>query len=164
MADPNSSLPTVCLALIQELFTKDIVDDYDDEFGGGGYGFITNGRLYKLTFSREETPIEFTLSSGSDCPYWEASKPTIDRLIAGMNKAHPSANYCWRGVYGYQMGVSTKGTVLDLPDRKKAAQAEVLRCKQVLDLALDGQEEVIFRVNKERWRDADSDSTTDDQG
>ncbi len=163
MADPNSSLPTVCLALIQELFTKDIVDDYDDEFGGGGYGFITNGRLYKLTFSREETPIEFTLSSGSDCPYWEASKPTIDRLIAGMNKAHPSANYCWRGVYGYQMGVSTKGTVLDLPDWKKAAQAEVLRCKQVLDLALDGQEEVIFRVNKERWRDADSDSTSDGQ-
>ncbi len=162
MADPNSSLPTVCLALIQELFTKDIVDDYDDEFGGGGYGFITNGRLYKLTFSREETPIEFTLSSGSDCPYWEASKGTIDRLIAGMNKAHPSANYCWRGIYGYQMGVSTNGTALDLPDRKKSVQAELLRCKQVLDLALDGQEEVIARLNKERWRDADSDSTTDE--
>jgi hypothetical protein len=160
---PDSRLPAECLALIQELFTKDIVDTYDGEFGVGGYGFITNGRLYKLSFNTEDAPLEFTLSSGSDCPYWEASKPTIDRLIAGMNKAHPSANYCWRGVYGYQMGVSTKGTVLDLPDRKKAVQAELVRCKQVLDLALDGQEEVIFRTNEERWRDADSDSTSDDQ-
>lgn len=163
MEDPDSFLPVVCQALIQELFTKDIVDTYDGEFGVGGYGFITNGRLYKLSFSTEDEPLEFTLSSGSDCPYWEASKPTIDRLIAGMNKAYPSANYCWRGVYGYQMGVSTKGTVLDLPDRKKAVQAELLRCKQVLDLALDGQEEVIARLNKERWRDADSDSTSDGQ-
>jgi hypothetical protein len=144
MEDPDSFLPVVCLALIQELFTKDIVDTYDGEFGVGGYGFITNGRLYKLSFSTEDEPLEFTLSSGSDCPYWEASKPTIDRLIAGMNKAYPSANYCWRGVYGYQMGVSTKGTVLDLPDRKKAVQAELLRCKQVVDLCLDGQSRVAF--------------------
>jgi hypothetical protein len=163
MDDPDAYLPAVCLALIQELLTKDIVDTYDGEFGVGGYGFITNGRLYKLSFSTEDQPLEFTLSSGSDCPYWEAGKGTIDRLITGMNKAHPSANYCWRGVYGYQMGVSTKGAVLDLPDRKKAAQAELLRCKQVLDLALDGQEEVIFRVNMELRRDADIDSTTDDQ-
>ena len=163
MADPNSSLPTVCLALIQELFTKDIVDDYDGEFGVGGYGFITNGRLYMLSFSTEDSPLEFTLSSGSDCPYWEASKGTIDRLIAGMNKAHPSANYCWRGVYGYQMGVSTKGTALDIPDRKKAVQAELLRCKQVLDLALDSQHDVIFLINRERFRDAENDSSTDDQ-
>ena len=161
MADPNSSLPTVCLALIQELFTKDIVDDYDGEFGGGGYGFITNGRLYELSFSTEDSPLEFTLSSGSDCPYWEASKGTIDRLIAGMNKAHPSANYCWRGVYGYQMGVSTKATVLDLPDRKKSVQAELLRCKQVLDLALDNQHDVIFLINRERFRDAENDAPTD---
>jgi hypothetical protein len=144
MEDPDSFLPVVCLALIQELFTKDIVDTYDGEFGVGGYGFITNGRLYKLSFSTEDEPLEFTLSSGSDCPYWEASKPTIDRLIAGMNKAYPSANYCWRGVYGYQMGVSTKGTVLDLPDRKKAVQAELLRCKQVVDQCLDGQSRVAF--------------------
>jgi hypothetical protein len=163
MDEPDAHLPAVCLALIQELYTEDIVDTYDGEFGVGGYGFITNGRLYKLSFSTEDSPLEFTLSSGSECPYWEASKPTIDRLIAAMNKAHPNANYCWRGVYGYQMGVSTKGTALDLPDRKKAVQAELLRCKQVLDLALDGQEEVIARLNKERWRDADSDSTADDQ-
>jgi hypothetical protein len=162
MADPNSSLPTVCLALIQELFTKDIVDDYDGEFGGGGYGFITNGRLYELSFSTEDSPLEFTLSSGSDCPFWEASKGTIDRLIAGMNKAHPSANYCWRGVYGYQMGVSTKATVLDLPDRKKSVQAELLRCKQVLDLALDSQHDVIFLINRERFRDTESDAPTDE--
>jgi hypothetical protein len=161
MADPDSSLPTVCLVLIQELFTKDIIDDYDDEFGGGGYGFITNGRLYKLTFSREETPIEFTLSSGSDCPYWEASKGTLDRLIKDMNKAHPSANYCWRGVYDYQMGVSTKGTVLDLPDRKRFVQAELIRCKQVLDLALDGQQEVIFASKRERQAAAEAESEDD---
>jgi hypothetical protein len=161
MDGPDAFLPAVCLALIQELFTKDIVDTYDDEFGGGGYGFITNGRLYKLSFSTEDQPLEFTLSSGSECPYWEASKPTLDRLIAGMNKAHPSANYCWRGVYGYQMGVSTKGTVLDLPDRKKFVQAELLRCKQVLDLALDSQHDVIFLINRERFRDAENDSSAD---
>lgn len=142
--------------MIQELFTKDIVDTYDAEFGVGGYGFITNGRLYKLSFSTEDEPLAFTLSSGSDCPYWEADQAALDRLIKEMNKAHPSANYCWRGVYGYQMGVSTTGSVLDLPDRKIAVQAELVRCKQVLDLALDGQDEVIFRMNKERWRPDDA--------
>lgn len=156
MEDPDSFLPVVCLALIQELFTKDIVDTYDGEFGVGGYGFITNGRLYKLSFSTEDEPLAFTLSSGSDCPYWEADQAALDRLIKEMNKAHPSANYCWRGVYGYQMGVSTTGSVLDLPDRKIAVQAELVRCKQVLDLALDGQDEVIFRMNKERWRPDDA--------
>jgi hypothetical protein len=163
MDEPAAYLPAVCLALIQEQFTKDIVDDYDGEFGVGGYGFITNGRLYKLSFSTEDSPLEFTLSSGSDCPYWEASKEALDRLIAGMNKAHPSANYCWRGVFGYQMGVSTKGTVLDLPDRKKAVQAELLRCKQVLDLALDSQHDVIFLINRQRFRDAEDDSSTTDE-
>ena len=153
---PDSRLPAECLALVRELFTKDIVLDYDEEFGVGGYGFITNGRLYKLSFSTEDEPLEFTLSSGSDCPYWEADQATLDRLIKEMNKAHPSANYCWRGVYGYQMGVSTAGSVLDLPDRKKAVQVELLRCKQVLDLALDGQEEVIFRTKEERWRPDDA--------
>ncbi len=153
---PDSRLPAECLALIQELFTKDIVDTYDAEFGVGGYGFITNGRLYKLSFSTEDEPLAFTLSSGSDCPYWEADQAALDRLIKEMNKAHPSANYCWRGVYGYQMGVSTTGSVLDLPDRKIAVQAELVRCKQVLDLALDGQDEVIFRMNKERWRPDDA--------
>jgi hypothetical protein len=153
---PDSRLPAECLALIQELFTKDIVDTYDAEFGVGGYGFITNGRLYKLSFSTEDEPLAFTLSSGSDCPYWEADQAALDRLIKEMNKAHPSANYCWRGEFGYQMGVSTKGTVLDLPDRKKAVQAELVRCKQALDLALDGQDEVIFRMNKERWRPDDA--------
>ena len=163
MDEPVSHLPSECLALICELFTKDILDTYDGEFGVGGYGFITNGRLYKLSFSTEDSPLEFTLSSGSDCPYWEASKEALDRLITGMNKAHPSANYCWRGVFGYQMGVSTKGTVLDLPDRKKSVQAELLRCKQVLDLALDSQHDVISLINRERFRDAEDDSPTDDE-
>ncbi len=160
---PDSRLPAECLALVRELFTKDIVDTYDAEFGVGGYGFITNGRLYRLSFSTEDEPLDFTLSSGSDCPYWEADKATLDRLIKEMNKAHPSANYCWRGEFGYQMGVSTKGTVLDLPDRKKAVQAELLRCKQVLDLALDCQHDVISLINRERFRDAEDDSPTDDE-
>jgi len=42
MDEPVSHLPSECLALIRELFTKDIVDTYDGEFGVGGYGFITN--------------------------------------------------------------------------------------------------------------------------
>ena len=161
MADPDSSLPTVCLTLIQELFTKDIIDDYDDEFGGGGYGFITNGRLYKLSFSTEDTPLKFTLSSGSDCPYWEASKQALDQLIVDMNKAHPSSNYCWRGVYGYQMGVSAEGTVPDSPDRRIFVQAELLRCKQVLDIALDGQSDVIFSSKRERQAAAEAESEDD---
>jgi hypothetical protein len=161
MDDPDSRLPAECLALIRELFTKDIVDTYDGEFGVGGYGFITNGRLYKLSFSTESAPLDFTLSSGSDCPYWEATKESLDRLIKDMNKAHPSSNYCWRGVYDYQMGVSTQGTVLDLPDRKRFVQAELLRCKQVLDLALDGQHEVIFASKRERQAGAEAESEDD---
>jgi len=73
MDDPITRLPRECLALIHELFTKEVVDNFDGEFGLGGYGFITNGRLYKLGFSTEDNPHEFTLSSGCDCPYWEAS-------------------------------------------------------------------------------------------
>jgi hypothetical protein len=161
MDDPDSRLPAECLALIRELFTKDIVDTYDGEFGVGGYGFITNGRLYELSFSTESAPLDFTLSSGSDCPYMEATKEAIDRLIKDMNKAHPSSSYCWSGVYDYQMGVSTKGTVLDLPDRKRFAQAELLRCKQVLDLALDGQSDVIFASMRERQAAAEAESEDD---
>lgn len=158
---PDSRLPHECLALIRELFTQDIVLDYDEEFGCGGYGFITNGRLYKLSFSTEEKPLAFTLSSGSDCPYGEASKQALDQLIVDMNKAHPSSNYCWRGVFDYQMGVSAEGTVLDLPDRKKFAQAELLRCKQVLDIALDGQFDVICASMRERQAAAEAESEDD---
>ena len=161
MDEPVSHLPSECLALIYELFTKDILDTYDGEFGVGGYGFITNGRLYKLSFHTESEPLGFTLSSGSECPYWEASKRTIDQLIVDMNKAYPSSNYCWRGVYDYQMGVSTQGTVLDLPDRKRFVQAELLRCKQVLDLALDGQSDVIFASKRERQAAAEAESGDD---
>ena len=158
---PDSRLPSECLELIHDLFTKDIVDDYDAEFGVGGYGFITNGRLYKLSFNTEERPLAFTLSSGSDCPYWEASKESLDRLIKDMNKAHPSSNYCWRGVFGYQMGVSAEGSVPDSPDRKIFVQAELLRCKQVLDLALDGQSDVIFASRRERQAAAEAESGDD---
>ncbi len=158
---PDSRLPSECLELIHDLFTKDIVDDYDAEFGVGGYGFITNGRLYKLSFNTEERPLAFTLSSGSDCPYWEASKESLDRLIKDMNKAHPSSNYCWRGVFGYQMGVSAEGSVPDSPDRKIFVQAELLRCKQVLDLALDGQSDVIFASKRERQAAAEAESGDD---
>ena len=161
MDDPDPRLPEECLALIRELFTKDIVDTYDGEFGLGGYGFITNGRLYKLSFSTEEKPLAFTLSSGSDCPYWEASKQALDQLIVDMNKAHPSSNYCWRGVYGYQMGVSAEGVVPDFPERKLFVKAELLRCKQVLDLAIDGQHEVIFASKRERERASGADDETE---
>lgn len=158
---PDSRLPGECLALIHALFTKDIVDDYDEEFGCGGFAFITNGRLYQLSFNTEEKPQAFTLSSGSDCPYWEASKETLDRLVTDMNKAHPSSNYCWRGVLGYQMGVSAEGVVPDFPERKLFVKAELLRCKQVLDLAIDGQHEVIFASKRERERASEADDETE---
>ena len=103
----------------------------------------------------------FTLASGSDCPYWEASKKTIDKLIVDMNKAHPSSNYCWRGVLGYQMGVSAEGTVPDSHDRRIFVQAELLSCKQVLDIALDGQSDVIFSSKRERQAAAEAESEDD---
>jgi len=146
MDDPDVRLPRECLALIHELFTKDVVDDFDGEFGLGGYGFITNGRLYKVSFSTEDKPNEFTLSSGCDCPYWEASREALDRLVADMNKAHPEAHYQFRGEFGYQMGVATTGSVPEQAERKALVQAELLRCKQILDLALDGQSDVIRRT------------------
>ena len=145
MDDPDVRLPRECLALIQGLFTKDVVDGFDGEFGLGGYGFITNGRLYKVSFSTEDKPNEFTLSSGCDCPYWEASREALDRLVADMNKAHPEAHYQFRGEFGYQMGVATTGSVPEQAERKALVQAELLRCKQILDLALDGQSDVIRR-------------------
>ena len=154
---PDSRLPHECLALIRELFTQDIVDDYDEEFGCGGFVFITNGRLYKISFRTEDKPLAFTLASGSDCPYWEAGKKTIDQLIVDMNKAHPSSNYCWRGVLGYQMGVSAEGVVPDSSERKLFVKAELLRCKQVLDLAIDGQHEVIFASKRARERASEAD-------
>ena len=118
---------------------------------------FTNGRLYKLSFRTEDKPLAFTLASGSDCPYWEASKKTIDQLIVDMNKAHPSSNYCWRGVLGYQMGVSAEGLVPDSSERKLFVKAELLRCKQVLDLAIDGQHEVIFASKRARERASEAD-------
>jgi len=153
MDDPDVRLPRECLALIQGLFTKDVVDGFDGEFGLGGYGFITNGRLYKVSFSTEEKPHELTLSSGCDCPYWEASREALDRLVADMNKAHPEAHYQFRGEFGYQMGVSTAGSVPEQAERKALVQAELLRCKQILDLALDGQGEVINASHEERRKD-----------
>ena len=153
MDDPDVRLPGECLALIHELFTKDVVDNFDGEFGLGGYGFITNGRLYKVSFSTEEKPHEFMLSSGCDCPYWEASREALDRLVADMNKAHPEAHYQFRGEFGYQMGVATTGSVPEQAERKALVQAELLRCKQILDLALDGQGEVINASHKERRKD-----------
>jgi hypothetical protein len=153
MDDPDVRLPRECLALIQDLFTKDVVDGFDGEFGLGGYGFITNGRLYKVSFSTEEKPHEFMLSSGCDCPYWEASREALDRLVADMNKAHPEAHYQFRGEFGYPMGVSTTGSVPEQAERKALVQAELLRCKQILDLALDGQGEVINASHKERRKD-----------
>ena len=157
MDDPITRLPRECLALIHELFTKDVVDDFDGEFGLGGYGFITNGRLYKLRFNTEEKPHEFTLSSGCDCPYWEASREALDRLVANMNKAHPEAHYQFGGEFGYQMGVSTAGSVPEQAERKALVQAEVLRCKQVLDQALDGQFEVISASHEERRKGLSND-------
>jgi hypothetical protein len=146
MDDPDVRLPRECLALIHELFTKDIVDGFDGEFGLGDYSFITNGRLYKLGFSTEDNPHEFTLSAGCDCPYWEATPQVLECFVAGMNKAHPEAHYQFRGEFGYQMGVSTAGSVPEQAERKALVQAELLRCKQILDLALDGQSDVIRRT------------------
>jgi len=46
-----------------------------------------------------------------------------------------------------------RGAVPEQAERKALVQAELLRCKRILDLALDGQSEVVIDSYKERRKD-----------
>lgn len=110
-----------------------------DEGGGVRLSFITNNRLYLLTVQTEDAPDEFTLAAGTENPFMEASGSTMERFLREMRRRHPSANFGPRGPHGDDFGASALGRRLPgLP-----LEAEFRRCKQVVDLCLDGQSAVI---------------------
>ena len=111
-----------------------------DEGGGVRLSFITNNRLYLLFVQTEDYPLEFTLSAGTENPYLEATPAVMQAFVREMRLRHPSANYGPQGPHGADFGASARGARLaGLP-----LEAEFLRCKQVVDLCLDGQSKVAF--------------------
>jgi hypothetical protein len=126
-------------ALVPRLFPTGLMRDAD-EGGGVQLSFITNNRLYQLEVQTDDSPTEFTLSAGTENPYMEATPAVIQAFIAEMRKKFPSANYSPRGPHGADFSASALGRKLPgLP-----LEAEFLRCKQVVDLCLDGQSKVVF--------------------
>ena len=126
-------------ALVTKLFPTELMRSAD-EGGGVRLSFITNNRLYQLEVQTEDSPTEFTLSAGTENPYMEATPAVMQAFIAEMIKRFPSANYGPRGPHGADFGASAAGRKLPgLP-----LEAEFLRCKQVVDLCLDGQSKVVF--------------------
>ena len=110
-----------------------------DEGGGVRLSFITNNRLYLLTAQTEDSPTEFTLSAGTENPYLEATPAVMQAFVREMRKRFPSANFGPQGPHGDDFGASAAGRMIGgLP-----LEAEFLRCKQVVDLCLDGQPKVI---------------------
>ena len=106
-----------------------------DEGGGVRLSFITNNRLYLLTVQTEDSPTEFTLTAGTENPYLEATPAVMQAFVREMRLRHPSANYGPQGPHGADFGASARGAWLSgLP-----LEAEFLRCKQVVDLCLEGQ-------------------------
>jgi hypothetical protein len=128
-------------ALVTKLFPTGLMRDAD-EGGGVRLSFITNNRLYLLTVQTEDSPTEFTLSAGTENPYLEATPAVMQAFVREMRLRHPSANYGPQGPHGADFGASARGARLaGLP-----LEAEFLRCKQVVDLCLDGQSKVIFEL------------------
>jgi hypothetical protein len=126
-------------ALLEKLFPTQLRREAD-EGGGVRLSFITNNRLYLLTVQTEDSPTEFTLSAGTENPYMEVTPGVMQAFVREMRLRHPSANYGPQGPHGADFGASACGAQLaGLP-----LEAEFLRCKQVVDLCLDGQSKVIF--------------------
>ena len=114
-----------------------------DEGGGVKLSFIANNRLYLLFVQTEDAPMEFTLSAGTENPYMEVTPGVMQAFVRAMRARHPSANYGPNGPHGADFGASAGGRKLPgLP-----LEAEFLRCKQVVDLCLDGQSAVIRSVD-----------------
>ena len=126
-------------ALVGRLYPTQLSREAD-EGGGVRLSFITNNRLYLLTVQTEDSPAEFTLSAGTENPYMEVTPAVLQAFIREMRLRHPSADYGPRGPHGADFGASARGArIAGLP-----LEAEFLRCKQVVDLCLDGQSKVIF--------------------
>ena len=135
MADLSEGLA----ALVAKLYPTELMRSAD-EIGGVRLSFITNNRLYLLFVQTEDSPEEFTLSAGTENPYLEATPAVMQAFVREMRLRHPSANYGPQGPHGADFGASARGARLaGLP-----LEAEFLRCKQVVDLCLDGESKVIF--------------------
>ena len=125
--------------LVRKLFPTELMRSAD-EGGGVKLSFITNNRLYLLFVQTEDRPEEFTLSAGTENPYLEATPGVMQAFVRAMRARHPSAHYGPQGPHGADFGASAGGRKLPgLP-----LEAEFLRCKQVVDLCLDGQSRVAF--------------------
>jgi hypothetical protein len=125
-------------AIVRKLYPTELMRSAD-EAGGVKLSFITNDRLYLLFVQTEDRPTEFTLSAGAENPYMEVTPGVMQAFVGAMRKRHPSAHYGPSGPHGADFGASTSGGKLPgLP-----LEAEFLRCKQVVDLCLDGQSAVI---------------------
>ncbi|MEY5006331.1 MAG: hypothetical protein RI969_1419 [Verrucomicrobiota bacterium] len=126
-------------ALVAKLYPTQLLRSAD-EGGGVRLSFITNNRLYLLFVQTEDSPTEFTLSAGTENPYMEVTPAALQAFVQEMRRRHPSADFGPQGPHGADFGASTCGARLaGLP-----LEAEFLRCKQVIDLCLDGQSKVIF--------------------
>ena len=135
MADLSEELA----ALVAKFYPTELMRSAD-EIGGVRLSFITNNRLYLLFVMTEDSPMEFTLSAGTENPYLEATPAVMQAFVREMRLRHPSANYGPQGPHGADFGASARGARLaGLP-----LEAEFLRCKQVVDLCLDGQSKVAF--------------------
>ena len=129
-------------ALVMKLYPTQLRREAD-EGGGVRLSFITNNQLYLLTVQTEDSPAEFTLSAGTENPYMEVTPTVLQAFIREMRLRHPSADYGPQGPHGADFGASVRGARLaGLP-----LEAEFLRCKQVVDLCLDGQSAVIFSLD-----------------
>ena len=136
MSPPD--LPEELAAVVRKLYPTELMRSAD-EGGGVTLSFITNNRLYLLTVQTEDSPTEFTLSAGTENPYLEVTPSVMQAFVAAMRKRFPSASYGPRGPHGADFGASAHGRKIGgLP-----LEAEFLRCKQVVDLCLDGQSAVI---------------------
>ena len=114
-----------------------------DDGGFVRLSFIANNRLYLLSVQTEDSPTEFTLSAGTENPYMEATSGVMQAFLVAMRKRFPSASYSPRGPHGADFGASAQGTkIAGLP-----LEAEFLRCKQGVDLCLDGQSAVILALD-----------------
>jgi hypothetical protein len=136
-----SDLPEELSAVVRKLYPTELMRSAD-EGGGVQLSFITDNRLYRLEVRTEETPLEFTLSSGTENLFMEAPPGGMAAFVAAMRKRFPSANYGPRGPHGADFSAAAHGKKLfGLP-----LEAEFLRCKQVVDLCLDGQSQVAFEL------------------
>jgi hypothetical protein len=130
-------LPEELATVVRRLYPTELMRSAD-EGGGVQLSFITNNRLYQLEVHTEDTPSEFTLSSGTENLFMEAPPGGMQAFVVAMRKRHPSANYGPRGPHGADFSASALGQRFPgLP-----LEAEFLRCKQVVDLCLDGQSKV----------------------